>query len=187
MSTLNSVELMIEGNVLKVSEILDKLKLFKYYEDLSVLADIDNAKANVLAVRNSDTIRVFLNCVVCGKGLFDLIVKLSFKNPGVLFLIRKENDICFTQKQYKNGKLLENLEFTSLILWRLHTESMYLCSEDISTFLEYDLDYIFHETEDFNEYKLSVLDVFEEVDFTEHYTKDDLINDIIKAYNNLSD
>lgn len=185
MSMLYSIELIMDGNISSISKILDTLSSLTDYEDLTIVSEIKDIKSNILKITNSKISRVFLNFTISNTKTLNLVSNLSFEYPDILFWIRTENDMSFTEKKYKKGLLLENLEFSSLIKWRLHTQNMFLNSEEVREFIENDLEYLVDELESYNEFEIAVLKEFKDVEYTKHYTKNDLMKDIELSYNEL--
>lgn len=188
MSMLNSIELIIEGEILELSNVLDKIYIFiGKHDNLMDMLNVKEIKEDILKIKIAKTTRVFLDFVVNDRKLLDLIIKLSFKHPNIIFWIRNENDLSLTEKKYKNGILIENVEFNSLVNWRLYTENMYLCSNDIREFIETNLDYLIDETDSFDDFEYAVLNEFKDVEFTKNYTMDDLKIDILNTYKYLTE
>lgn len=186
MSMLNSIELIIEGKVLELIDMLDDIEKSNYV-GLDLTSDIKELKENISNITICDMTRIFLSFIDKNNQLLNFIVNYSFDYPNLVFLVRKENDISFTEKKYKGGLLQESLEIDSLIKWRLHTESICLCSEDIREFIENDLEYLIDEIDTFDEFELAVLKEFEDVEFKTQYTKNDLRQDILNSYEYLTE
>ena len=186
MSKLYSVELIMDGRIDELLEVLNICMTLDSYDKKDLINQINIRKDGINKLNKLDIARVFLDYttkIFSYKTMFTL----SDTFPKMSFTLRMEGDYLFIEKQYKNGCLVKDLSFKNVVNWRIHTQDMSLNTSDVLDFIKTDLEYLIDEVEDFNEFKELVLNQFKNVKFTERYTKDDLLKDIKTSYEYLTE
>lgn len=182
MSKCFSIELIIDGTIDDLSNVLNGLTLLDTLDKDYLLKQLDENKSAIKKLNNLNIVRVFIDYTTNNVNSVKTISNLSNQYPKVSFIFRREADESFIEQQYVTGILIKENSFDNLINWRIYTHSMRLNSEDVCIFIQNDLEYLIDDVENYNEFKDLVLEKFEGVIFTQQYSKDDLFKDIKKSY-----